>query len=210
MKKIIIMGPPGSGKGTQAEKLAQYFNILHISTGEIFRDALQAGTALGKRIDKVMRSGQLVDDNTTNQIVAERLEQGDVQQGYVLDGYPRNINQAVALARYGQIDLAIDLRVRDTVVMKRLASRRHCEKCGRKYNLLIDKPQQENICDDCGGNLILRVDSQPEVIAERLVVYHVNNDPLVKYYEQQGLLLIIDGEPDIDTVWQNIKKSINL
>jgi adenylate kinase len=210
MHKIVILGPPGSGKGTQAEFLSKALNIPTISTGAIFRDHMARKTDLGKEVDAVMRAGKLVDNEIVNKLVQERLAKDDLQVGYILDGYPRKVEQAQFLSEYRDVSYAIYINSRDTIVMKRLAARRHCDKCGAKFNFVTNPPKVESVCDECGGELVIRADSTAEVISERLASYHFFNDPVVKFYKRRGVLVEINGELSIDDVWQEIKNKLSL
>ncbi|MCR4280229.1 MAG: adenylate kinase [Candidatus Komeilibacteria bacterium] len=210
MNRIVLLGPPGSGKGTQAEYLAAALKIPAISTGEIFRREMKQNTPLGQEISADMKAGRLVSDDIVDKVVKERLSQPDIKDGFVLDGYPRTLHQAVYLDEINTVDYAVNIQVRDTVVMDRIKSRRHCAVCGANFNLLTKPPRQIDKCDSCGGRLEVRADSQPAVIAERLATYHFNNDPILNYYQQHNKLIEIDGEPDIDQVWQAVRNRLQV
>jgi len=210
MYKIVLLGPPGSGKGTQAEFLVVELNIPTVSTGNIFRAETKSGTELGKQVEEILKTGALVSDELTNQIVKNRLTQSDVAQGFILDGYPRTIPQVEFLNSLVEITMALNIDASDEVVTKRMAARRMCSQCGANFNILFKPTKQVGICDKCGGELYIREDAKPEAIAERLKVYHGQIDPILDYYKEQGVLINIDGEPNINEVWQEIKNKLSL
>jgi len=186
--KIIILGPPGSGKGTYASRLTTILGVPHVSTGDMVREEIKAETELGKRIKEYHDRGELVPDGIIIQLLAERLKKPDAAKGFILDGFPRTIGQAEALGEISKIDVVIDLNVPDNVIIARLSNRVVCKKCGSIYNLLTLKPKKVGICDICGGELYQRQDDKPEVIQERLNVYRRNTEPLIKYYVRKRLL----------------------
>lgn len=208
--KIIMLGAPGAGKGTQAKKIAETFGIPHISTGDIFRANLKAGTELGLKAKTYMDKGELVPDELTCDLVVDRIAQDDAKNGYVLDGFPRSIPQADALtnalaARDEKVDFAIDVDVPDENIIKRMSGRRACVGCGATYHIEFAPPKKEGICDTCGKELILRDDDKPETVANRLRVYHEQTQPLIEYYTKQEVLYTVDGTQDIDKVFEDIK-----
>lgn len=210
---IILMGLPGAGKGTQAEKITSEFKIVHISTGDMFREAISQKTELGKTAQEYMDQGQLVPDEVTNGIVKERLDQEDVKQrGFMLDGFPRTINQAEALDSIvidvgTQIDKVVNIEVNPNDLVERLSGRFICRKCGSTYHKIFNPPKVENVCDVCGGHeFYQRDDDKPEVVRNRLAVNIEKNTPLIAYYEKQGKLSNIDGNQPIDEVFKEIKK----
>ena len=209
--KIIMLGAPGAGKGTQAIKIAEKYSIPHISTGDIFRANMKKGTELGKKAKVYIDQGLLVPDELVVDLVADRLGEADCKNGYVLDGFPRTIPQAEALEEalkeVGQaINYAINVAVPDENIVKRMSGRRACIECGATYHIDFAPPTKEDICDHCHGNLILRDDDKPETVQKRLGVYHKQTQPLIDYYMDKKLLVNIDGTQDIDDVFTSIVK----
>ena len=207
--KIIMLGAPGAGKGTQAKKIAAKYNIPHISTGDIFRANIKNGTELGKKAKTYMDQGLLVPDDLVVDLVVDRVGQDDCERGYVLDGFPRTIPQAEALTKaladMGQkVDYAIDVDVPDENIVRRMSGRRACVVCGATYHVVYAPTKKEGICDTCGGELILRDDDKPETVQKRLNVYHEQTQPLIDYYTEAGILKTVDGTVDIDDVFQSI------
>lgn len=207
--KIIMLGAPGAGKGTQAKKIAAKYGIPHISTGDIFRANIKNGTELGKKAKIYMDQGLLVPDELVVDLVVDRVNQDDCENGYVLDGFPRTIPQAEALTealeKMGQkVDFAIDVNVPDENIVKRMGGRRACVTCGATYHMVYAPTKKEGICDTCGGELILRDDDKPETVQKRLNVYHDQTQPLIDYYTSQGILRTVDGTVDIDDVFRAI------
>ena len=207
--KIIMLGAPGAGKGTQAKKIAAKYGIPHISTGDIFRANIKNGTELGKKAKTYMDQGLLVPDELVVDLVVDRVNQDDCKNGYVLDGFPRTIPQAEALtealAKMGQkMDYAIDVDVPDENIVRRMGGRRACVGCGATYHIEYAPTKKEGICDTCGGELILRDDDKPETVQKRLDVYHEQTQPLIDYYTKAGILRTVDGTVDIDDVFQAI------
>ena len=207
--RIIMLGAPGAGKGTQAKKIAEKYGIPHISTGDIFRANIKNGTELGKKAKTYMDQGLLVPDELTCDLVVDRIQQPDAKNGYVLDGFPRTIPQAEcltdALSKLGsKIDYAIDVDVPDENIIHRMGGRRACVGCGATYHLEYAPTKVEGICDVCGKELILRDDDKPETVKKRLDVYHEQTQPLIDYYTNAGILKTVDGTVDIDVVFQNI------
>jgi len=186
--KIVMLGAPGAGKGTYASRLNVSLGIPHISTGDMVRDEIKAQTELGKKIKQYSDKGELVPDEIIIQLLADRLKKPDCEKGYILDGFPRTINQAEALGKISKIDVVVNLNVPDQIIVTRLSNRVTCKKCGAIYNLLTLKPKKEGVCDKCGGELVQRRDDQPEVIQERLNVYREKTEPLIQYYRKKGLL----------------------
>ena len=186
--KIVMLGPPGAGKGTYASRLTLKLGIPHISTGDMVREEIKKQTDLGRKIREYSDRGALVPDEIIIKLLAERLKKPDCAKGFILDGFPRTINQAEALEKIAKIDLVINLNVPDDVIITRLSNRLICSKCGAIYNLLTLKPKKEGICDECGGKLYQREDDRPEVIKERLNVYRKQTEPLIEYYSKKGLL----------------------
>ena len=207
--KIIMLGAPGAGKGTQAKKIAAKYDIPHISTGDIFRANIKNGTELGNKAKTYMDQGLLVPDELVVDLVVDRVQQDDCKNGYVLDGFPRTIPQAEALdkalAEFGdKIDYAIDVNVPDENIVKRMGGRRACVGCGATYHLVYAPTKTEGICDVCGKELILRDDDKPETVQKRRNVYHEQTQPWIDYYTKAGILKTVDGTVDINDVFAAI------
>lgn len=197
--KIILLGAPGAGKGTQAEVICNRYNIPAISTGNIIREALKTGTEMGLKAKCYMESGALVPDEVVIGIIKERIVKDDCKDGFILDGFPRTIPQAEALDKMGiVIDKVIDIEVPDEKIINRMSGRRVCEKCGASYHLEYKKPKVEGICDACSGTLIQRKDDHPDTVKSRLDVYHSETEPLKDYYEKQGKLTVVEGQEEIE------------
>ena len=196
--KLILLGAPGAGKGTQAEKICEKYNIPSISTGNIIRAALKNGTEMGLKAKSYMDAGQLVPDDVVIGIIKDRLKEKDCQNGFILDGFPRTIPQAQALVDMGvDIDKVIDIEVPDEAITARLSGRRVCSKCANSYHVLYKKPKVEGVCDACGGELIQRKDDAPETVQARLVEYHEMTEPLKGFYENLGKLKVVEGQEDV-------------
>ena len=209
--KIIMLGAPGAGKGTQAKLIAEKYEIPHISTGDIFRANIKEGTELGNKAKGYMDAGELVPDELVVDLVVDRLTWDDAKNGYVLDGFPRTIPQAEALtkalAEKGEkVDFAIDIDVPDQNIIDRMGGRRACVSCGATYHIVNIPPKVEGICDKCGAKLILRDDDQPETVKKRLDVYHEQTQPLIDYYQAEGVLREVDGTVDMMDVFDSITK----
>ncbi len=191
--KLILLGAPGAGKGTQAEKICDKFNIPAISTGNIIRAALKEGTEMGLKAKEYMEAGQLVPDEVVIGIIKDRLKEKDCENGFILDGFPRTIPQAQALEDMGiEIDKVVDIEVADEKITARMSGRRVCAKCANSYHLLYKKPAVEGVCDACGGELIQRKDDAPETVQARLVEYHEMTEPLKDFYQNIGKLVIVE------------------
>lgn len=192
--KLILLGAPGAGKGTQAEFISEKYNIPTISTGNIIRAALKNATEMGLVAKSYIDAGELVPDNVVIGIVKERLSEDDCKNGFILDGFPRTIPQAQALDEmdFG-VDTVLSLEVSDDEIVKRMSGRRVCEKCGQSYHILFKKPQVEDTCNACGGKLVIRNDDKPETVQNRLNVYHEQTEPLKDYYKNKGILVSVDG-----------------
>ena len=204
--KIVMLGAPGAGKGTQAKMIAEKYMIPHISTGDIFRANIKNGTELGKQAKEYMDKGQLVPDELTVKILLDRVAQEDCKNGYVLDGFPRTIPQAEvldkALTELGDhIDYAIDVNVPDENIIKRMSGRRACLTCGATYHIEHVPPKKEGICDACGNELVLRDDDKPETVKNRLDVYHKQTQPLIDFYTEKNILKTVDGTVDMMDVF---------
>ena len=209
--KIIMLGAPGAGKGTQAKKIADKYQIPHISTGDIFRANIKEGTELGKKAKSYMDQGQLVPDELTLELIMDRFQNPDCKNGYVLDGFPRTIPQAEALtealAKKGEtIDYAINVEVPDENIINRMGGRRACLACGSTYHIVYAPTRVEGICDRCGEKLVLRYDDKPETVKNRLNVYHNQTQPLIEYYTRQGKLAEVDGTQSMEDVFNAIVK----
>ncbi len=207
--KIIMLGAPGAGKGTQAKMIAEKYGVPHISTGDIFRANIKNGTDLGMEAKKYMDQGLLVPDELTVKILLDRVAQEDCKNGYVLDGFPRTIPQAEVLDRAlseigDQIDFAINVDVPDENIVKRMGGRRACLSCGATYHIEHVPPKTEGICDVCGASLVLRDDDKPETVGNRLEVYHKQTQPLIDFYQAKGILKTVDGTVDMKDVFASI------
>ena len=207
--KIIMLGAPGAGKGTQAKQIAAKYEIPHISTGDIFRANIKEGTALGMEAKSYMDKGQLVPDELTVKILLDRVAKDDCKNGYVLDGFPRTIPQAEvldeAVTKLGeQIDFAINVDVPDENIIRRMSGRRACVKCGATYHIVNVPPKKEGICDACGEALIVRDDDKPETVKSRLETYHAQTQPLIEYYSTKNILKEVDGTQDMNKVFEDI------
>lgn len=209
--KIIMLGAPGAGKGTQAKRIADKYHIPHISTGDIFRANIKEGTELGKKAKEYMDQGLLVPDELTLELIMDRFQNPDCADGYVLDGFPRTIPQAEALtkalAEKGEsIDFAVNVQVPDENIVSRMSGRRACLSCGATYHIVYIPTKKEGICDRCGKELVLRDDDKPETVMKRLGVYHEQTQPLIAYYTSQNKLAEVDGTQDMEAVFQDIVK----
>jgi adenylate kinase len=204
------MGPPGAGKGTQAEFIKNKYKIPHISTGDMFREAVKKGTPMGKEAQKYMNAGKLVPDQVTIGIVQDRLAEADCQAGFLLDGFPRTIVQAKALDEVlektdRKLDAAINIAVPDNILIQRMSGRVSCKECGKVYHLVFSPPAAQGKCDECSGELIQRSDDNAETAANRLQVYNEQTSPLLDYYQDQGLLKNVDGNRDLKAVGSDIE-----
>ena len=214
MIRTIMIGPPGAGKGTQAAKIVEKFNVPHISTGDIFRDNIKKGTELGKKAQEYMNRGELVPDDLVIEIACARLLEDDcVKDGFILDGFPRTVHQAEELdkflAAHGQkLDTVINLEVAEDVLMKRLTGRRVCKTCGASYHIINIPPKKEGICDNCGAPLIQRADDNEETARNRIDVYNAQTRPLIEYYEKAGCISNIDGAAPLEETFANVAKAL--
>lgn len=207
--KIIMLGAPGAGKGTQAKMIADKCSIPHISTGDIFRANIKNGTELGSKAKEYMDKGLLVPDELVCDLVVDRVQQDDCKRGYILDGFPRTIPQAEALEealeKFGQkVDFAVDIEVPDENIIDRMAGRRACVGCGATYHIVFNPVKKEGICDVCGEKLILRDDDKPETVKNRLDVYHEQTQPLIDFYKERGVLRGVDGTQSMEKVFDDI------
>ena len=208
--RLVILGPPGAGKGTQAASIVDTYDVVHISTGDIFRENIKNATELGKKAKSYMDRGELVPDEVVNDIVVDRLKKPDVAGGFLLDGFPRTVNQAVSLdaaleAMGTKLDCVINIQVASELLINRAVGRRVCPSCGRTYHVTNQKPKVEGICDDDGSELIQRADDTEETVKKRIDVYERQTSPLIDYYKAQGLLLDVDGSKGIDDVFKQIR-----
>ncbi len=196
--KLILLGAPGAGKGTQAEIISEKYNIPTISTGNIIRAALKNGTEMGLKAKSYIDAGNLVPDDVVIGIIKERLAEKDCENGYILDGFPRTIPQAEALDQLGfEIDAALSIEVADSEIVKRMSGRRVCEKCGASYHTEYKKPAKEGKCNFCDGNLVIRKDDEPETVLNRLEVYHAQTEPLKDFYKSCGKLICVEGQEEV-------------
>lgn len=208
--RLVILGPPGAGKGTQAASIVNTYEVVHISTGDIFRENIKNATELGKKAKSFMDRGELVPDEVVNEIVVDRLKKPDVAGGFLLDGFPRTVNQAVSLdaaleAMGTKLDRVINIQVASDLLINRAVGRRVCPSCGRTYHVTNQQPKVEGICDDDGSKLIQRADDTEETVKKRIDVYERQTSPLIDYYKAQGLLLDVDGSKGIDDVFKQIR-----
>lgn len=213
--KIIMLGAPGAGKGTQAKKIAEKYHIPHISTGDIFRANIKEGTELGKKAKTFMDQGLLVPDELVVDLVVDRVKQDDCENGYVLDGFPRTIPQAEALDKAlndisEKVDYAINIEVPDSNIISRMSGRRACLKCGATYHIKNIPTKVEGICDVCGSEVVLRDDDKEETVKKRLDVYHEQTQPLIKHYNAKGILVEVDGTKALDEVFNEVVKVLGV
>ena len=207
--KLILLGPPGAGKGTQAEILCKKLNIPPISTGNILRAAVKNGTPVGLKAKEYMDAGKLVPDEVIIGVISERLAEADCQKGFILDGVPRTIAQAEAIETMGiRIDKVLELQVEDNVIVDRMSGRRVCEKCGASYHILNKKSKVEGVCDLCGGKTVIRKDDQPATVLDRLKAYHEQTEPLVEFYRTRGKLAEIKFCPSIEETTAEVMKAL--
>ena len=209
MKNIVIFGAPGAGKGTQAKRIAEKYSIPHISTRDIFRANIKAGTELGIKAKSYMDKGELVPDEVTIGMLIDRIHEDDCKGGFVLDGFPRNIPQAQSLDKVlkelsEKIDFAVDVDVPDENIINRMSGRRACLNCGATYHISFNPPKKEAVCDSCSHELVLRDDDKPETVKKRLEVYHEHTQPLIDYYKKEDVLRTVDGTQSMDTVFEAI------
>ena len=208
--KLILLGAPGAGKGTQAEIISEKYNIPTISTGNIIRAALKEGTAMGLKAKEYTEKGELVPDEVVIGIIRERLAEDDCKAGFILDGFPRTIPQAKALDSMGiPVDCALSIEVADSEIVKRMSGRRVCPACGASYHTEYKKPAKEGICNLCGEKLIIRKDDEPETVLNRLNVYHDQTEPLKSYYKAQGKLITVDGQDKVEDTTALVLKALS-
>jgi len=208
--KLILLGAPGAGKGTQAEKISERYNIPQISTGNIIREAMKSGSRMGKKVKAYMDKGELVPDDVVIDIVKKRVKEKDCKNGYILDGFPRTIPQAEALEKKLKVDVdaVLEIEVQDSEIVERLSGRRVCEQCGSPYHTVYKQPKTEGVCDNCSGTLIQRKDDTVETVQERLRVYHMQTEPLIAYYKKSGKLIQIQGQDSVEKTTALVFKAL--
>lgn len=202
--KLILLGAPGAGKGTQAQKLVEKYSIPQISTGDLLRAAVADGTELGKQANEYMTAGKLVPDEVVIGLTEERLKKEDTANGFILDGFPRTVPQADKLGEITDIDAVVNIDVDTSILVDRLTGRRTCKNCNSMYHMVFNPPKQEGVCDSCGGELYQRADDNTETVKSRLETYNENTAPLIDYYRGKGLLKDVEGQGAIDDIFQNI------
>ncbi len=209
--KLILLGPPAAGKGTQAEKLSKHFDIPTISTGEMIRREVAMDTPLGREAEKLINKGNLVPDDIICNMIRARISEKDCEKGFILDGFPRTIRQAEEAEKMGiLVDKVVLLSVPDEKIIERISGRRQCENCGEVYHMIFSKPAKENECDKCGGNLICRKDDTEETVKTRLSVYHEKTRPLKDFYEEKGLLVEVVGQETIEDTTREMFKVLGV
>lgn len=211
--RLILLGAPGAGKGTQATMLSEKYNIPHISTGDIFRSNIKTGTELGKKAKEYLDQGQLVPDSLTVEIVKDRLEKKDCERGFVLDGFPRTIPQAEYLelelkALKVELDAVLNIYVADSEIIKRMSGRRVCPNCGASYHLVYKQTKEEGICDTCKNPVVQREDDREDTVLSRLYTYHNQTEPLIAYYKEKGKLLTVEGKEDVEHTTEDVIKAV--
>ncbi|ABN54122.1 MAG TPA: adenylate kinase [Hungateiclostridium thermocellum] len=212
--RLVLLGAPGAGKGTQAVVISQKYNVPHISTGDIFRSNIKNGTELGRKAKEYIDKGLLVPDELTVDIVKDRISQPDCKAGFILDGFPRTIYQAERLDEIlkelnVELDCALNIYVPDEEIIKRMSGRRVCSKCGMSYHIVYNQPKVENICDSCNGELIQRDDDKEETVIQRLNTYHKQTEPLIEYYEKKGKLLTVHGQEGVDDTTKEVLNALS-
>ncbi len=208
--RLIFLGPPGAGKGTLAGLVSKHLGVPHISTGDIFRDAIKRETELGKKVKEIVGRGDLVPDELTVSLVRERLTQSDAAGGFIFDGFPRTIPQAEALEKFQELDAVVNFRISDEEVVKRLSGRRVCKNCGSIYNIDNMPPKKEGICDACGGPLYIREDDRIESIKNRLEVYKSQTEPLIRFYEKKKLLRNVRSNKTPEDTFAQLRRELAL
>ncbi|WP_317366632.1 adenylate kinase [uncultured Tyzzerella sp.] len=199
--KLVLIGSPGAGKGTQAKVLSKHFDIAHISTGDLLREEINLKTELGLKIIDIMNAGELVSDEIVEALLSNRIKKDDCKNGFILDGYPRNVEQAEGLPSIvGEIDKVVLISVEDDLIIERMVGRRGCPKCGQMYHIKYNPPKEDGICSECGTALVQRKDDNEETVKNRLSVYHTSTSPIIDYYKNKGLLLEINGVGNIDDI----------
>ena len=207
-RNVVFLGPQGSGKGTVIGKIKEQYGVPHISTGDMFREALKEGTEFGKKAQEYMSRGELVPDDVTCGMVKERIARSDCVNGFMLDGFPRNLSQTEALSKVTKIDTAVLIDVPEEVSLERLSGRRQCRDCSTIFHLVFVPPKQDGVCDKCGGELYQRDDDKPEAIKERLAIYRSETMPIVNYYKTAGVLVTVDGSGTPDDVVARVQEKL--
>ncbi len=210
MRKYVVMGPQGCGKGTQAKLLVKEFELVHISVGDIFRWHVQSHTKLGAKVKRIVASGQLVSDELVNDVVLERLDQHDWNYGFILDGFPRNEAQAMFFLERYDVDAVLLIDVPDALVMERILARRLCSGCGLDYNLIFHRPAVLDVCDVCKGRLVARADDTPETVQGRLADYHAKTKPILDVFRRKELVIAVDGSRSVDEIQREIRSRLGL
>jgi adenylate kinase len=210
MRKYIVMGPQGCGKGTQAKLLARDFDLVHISVGDIFRWHVQNHTKLGARVKRIVAAGQLVPDELVGDVVRDRLDLHDWNYGFILDGFPRNEIQALFFLERYDVDAVLHIDVKDEVVMERILSRRLCSSCGLDYNLIFLRPKEPDVCDVCKGRLVSRQDDTPEAVGERLRDYHEKTKPILALFRKKELVVAVDGAQPVEKIQADLRERLHL
>jgi adenylate kinase len=208
--KLILLGAPGAGKGTQAEVIRDRLGIPQISTGNIIREEIKKGSELGLKVKSIVESGNLVSDELVIALVQERLKADDCKNGYILDGFPRSIKQAEALGQFADIDTVLEIQVPDEKIIERMSGRRSCPACGATFHVLYNAPKVEGKCDTCGADLTIRRDDNPEVVRDRLKVYHDQTEPLIDFYKAKGLLKSVDGQKGLVETTNLVMEALGL
>lgn len=208
--KLILLGAPGAGKGTQAEILCKNLSIPQISTGNIIRAQIKSGTPLGQHVKEIVDAGALVPDDLVIELLKARISEPDCANGFILDGFPRTIGQAQALEKICPIDAVVEIDVQDASIVERMSGRRTCPACGASFHIKYNPPKKENVCDVCGAALVCRPDDDPAVVRSRLDVYHEQTEPLVGFYAERGLLKRVDGQQPLETVAESVKEALGL
>lgn len=199
--KLVLIGSPGAGKGTQAKVLSKHFGIAHISTGDLLREETSLKTEIGLKIIDIMNAGKLVSDEIVETLLSNRIKKDDCKNGFILDGYPRNVEQAEGLsAVVGNIDKVVLISVDDNLIIERMVGRRGCPKCGQMYHIKYNPPKEDGVCSECGSELVQRKDDNEETVKNRLSVYHTSTSPIIDYYKNKGLFLEISGVGNIDDI----------
>lgn len=212
---FIILGPPGAGKGSQAKKMVEAYDFVHISSGDIFRENIKNETDIGLKVKNLIANGQFVADEITNELVFDRLSQPDVEKGFLLDGYPRTEAQAIALDHWleshgKQIDYVLNIQADKELLVQRIAGRRQCPNCGHTYHVINKPPKLEGVCDACGANIIQRPDDNEKTVRSRIEIYEEETKPLVEHYEEKGKVLHFNGNQSIDQVDADVKQALNI
>lgn len=208
--KLILLGAPGAGKGTQAEYIAERLSIPQVSTGNIIRAQIKSGTELGNRVKAIVESGALVSDELVVELLKDRISQADCANGFILDGFPRTIPQAEALEEICAVDVVLEIAVPDEKIIARMSGRRVCPACGATFHVVNNPPKEDGVCDLCGAKLITRPDDDEKVVRQRLDVYHAQTEPLISFYSKKGVLKTVDGDRDISEVTGSVSEALGI